>query len=154
LPETTPLGPEHARIWERLRDEDAEEILAMGFSPRAAVEYSIASIDAGLGFAFMHEGEPWAVMGIARGARAGTGIVGLFGTRLVDEHKVYFHRETRRILEMCRPRYELLENWVDARYGRSLRWLARIGFTVTPPGAFGPLGMEFCRVYIESKGRG
>lgn len=48
--------------------------------------------------------------------------------------------------------YGTLENYVDARNKRSIRWLKHIGFTIDDAEPYGMLQLPFHRFHIERKG--
>jgi len=52
------------------------------------------------------------------------------------------------VLEMKRH-FQRLENYVDARQKRSIRWLKWCGFTVENPKPWGTLGLPFHQFWME-----
>ncbi|KAB0670351.1 hypothetical protein F6V30_09365 [Oryzomonas sagensis] len=70
----------------------------------------------------------------------------MVGTRHLDEHPFVFLRRCRGCVGQMRRRFDRLENWVDARNERAIRWLAWLGFEIGPaPEQLGPFGLRFFR---------
>src|SRR5206468_4757492 len=65
-------------------------------------------------------------------------------TPVVDQHRVAFGRETKRLLKVLLARYRVLCGVVDVNYDCSIRWLRWLGFEVTAPKDFGG-GLILCR---------
>ncbi len=140
-----PLEPRHGDVVPHLRRADVEEIIAScGLSPRLAVAFSMATADPG--WAVELEGRTLAVFG-ASPAGGGVGRPWLVGTDELEDYPVAFFRVSREIVEDMSAKYDLLENWTDARNTLSLRWLEWVGFTLEPPEAFGPQGRLFHRFW-------
>lgn len=128
-------------------EEVAEVYAAFGDSPREALEVSIRISD-------------------ARTARLDGKIVGIFGvmpinlldgvvspwlltTGEVDKHPRPFLRACREVITEYRARYALMENMVDARYAKSLRWAKWLGFEVGAPEPYGFEGRDFCKITMK-----
>lgn len=70
----------------------------------------------------------------------------MVGTRHLDEHPFVFLRRCQGGVTTMRERFDRLENWVDARNERAIRWLAWLGFEIGPaPEKLGPFGLRFFR---------
>ena len=148
---TVALSAEHERIWKHLREEDVMELAALGLDPRGSVRASIRGVKAG--WAFTADGEPWAIMGVSEpppgfGFPPRAGVVGLLGTPDIYKYRLYFFKETKRLLHELKQNYSFLENWVHARNALSLKWLARLGFAIRPPEPYGPRGELLCHIRI------
>lgn len=73
----------------------------------------------------------------------------LLGSDLVNDHWRLFVRLSRKYLAAILDLYPELENAVDARADRSVRWLASLGFTVDRPEPIGLGGAPMRRFHIE-----
>ena len=144
--EVVPAAPDHARAI-RLRDGDAREIAAMGLSPLAAFEQSMArSLWAR---AYLVDGEVAALVGLAVGSvLGGIGAPWLLTGDPVDRHRKLFLRETRRGVARMRAEFPQLANHVHAEYVEAIRWLRWLGFAIGPPQPRGPHGAPFRRFSI------
>lgn len=135
-----------------MREADRAECEALGFSPIDALVKSLAvSREA---YAMLFDGEPAAVFGVVPMPKvtlvgAERGRVWALTGRGVDKHKKAFIRWSRRVVTQLLERYELLFNFVDARYVGALRWLASLGFDVFLPEQYGAHGALFCPFRIR-----
>lgn len=93
--------------------------------------------------------EPIAVWGVGPlSLVAGRGCPWLLASSAFDEHGRQVVRLSRPLLAAMRKAYPRLENHVDARNVRSVRWLAWLGFTIDPPAPWGVEGRPFHRFWI------
>lgn len=60
-----------------------------------------------------------------------------------------FLRRGKRAVAAWAKEYDLLVNYVDARYTTSIRWLSWLGFTIHEPEPYGYLGLPFHRIEIR-----
>ena len=63
----------------------------------------------------------------------------LLASDLVQEHPRVFLRGCKEWINSAVTKYEWLDNYVDARHIRSIRWLQWMGFTIYPAE---PIGIE------------
>ena len=111
-----PLKPEHAAIAPHLRQQDIDEIhAACDWPVDVAIAYSIAHSEKGA--AAIIDGKLAAVFGVHNG------IIWLVGTDEIARHPVAFFRHSRKIFNMLKQGYPLLENYVHVDNSLSLRWL-------------------------------
>lgn len=92
-------------------------------------------------------GVPMAFAGIrdtSRDFNHQTGVVWLLTTDACRVRPLAFHRLARRFLDACG--WDVLSNHVDASYTSALRWLASLGFAVSPAAPWGPFNHPFCLV--------
>ena len=141
-----PATLDHARAI-RLRPGDAREIAAMGLTPLAAFEQSMArSLWANT---YVIDGEVAALVGLAADSMlGGIGAPWLLTGQPVDRHRKLFLQETRRGVARMRTQFPKLANHVHADYGEAIRWLRWLGFAIGPPHARGPQGAPFRRFSI------
>ena len=71
----------------------------------------------------------------------------MVGTRDLERPELTreFLELSRSVLEYMVSIYPHLENWVDVRNRRAVRWLRWLGFTMHEPEPHGPYGMMFHR---------
>lgn len=139
-----PATPEHVEELARaMRKEDAAEVLASGgFSPRQALEVSLAHSTSA--WTVFFGPEVAAMWGVCPGP-GGSSLLGgseigiawaLTGTA-VDRSKRSFLRVSKVALAALLHDYAALVNYVDARYTAALRWARWLGFEVCPAVQFG-----------------
>lgn len=75
----------------------------------------------------------------------------LLTTRDMPKHPRKLLRYTKLLLKRWSEEWDVLANWVDARYEQSLRWAKHTGFRVSEvPEAFGPLNLPFYKIEYRS----
>jgi hypothetical protein len=133
-----------------LRAGDAAEVAALGMEPREALRRAFR--DAVLRRSYFVDGELAAMSGLCGALLSDIGEPYLLTTRAAERVPVAFVRCARAaVAEMlaCRIR---LEGHVDASYGRAIRLLEVLGFTLSEPRPFGPMGASF-RIYSIVRGQ-
>lgn len=78
------------------------------------------------------------------------GIPWMFGTDRIDECSRQLLRDPPRVLRVWLRHFTRLENYVDARNVKSVRWLRRLGFTVHAPEPMGVAGLPFHRFQMSA----
>lgn len=129
-----PATAEHAKaIAPLLRAADLDEIRIM-FGPDPAemlahgVEWSSEA------YAALEDGVPFAIGGIVpRDMIGGRASPWMLGTPGVGRNPRWFLRMSRERLAAAMETYWILENFCDARYAASIRWLRWLGFTLGEP---------------------
>ncbi len=97
-------------------------------------------------------GEPVCIYGLGVGSMlGGMARPWLMGTDVIDFHCMTFLRANRAVVREWATRYDL-ENYVDARHTKAIRWLRWLGFKLDAPEAFGPFGMPFHRFEMARGG--
>lgn len=137
-----------------MRPEDVAEVLASGgYSPREALEVSLAASSEA--WTWEVGGEVAAVFGVVAlprpsllGARVG-GVWALTGTA-VHRHRRAFVRASRRILKALLSRWDVLANAVDARYTGAVRWIQALGGVLDEPRPMGVAGLPFRFFYVAA----
>lgn len=132
-----------------LRPADLEEIrAASGLGPAAALRRCWA-FSTHLWAARDGPQKPVALWGVGPVSLVeGRGCPWLLASPAFDEHSRQVARLSRPLLAAMRSAYPRLENHVDARNVRSVRWLAWLGFTIDPPAPWGVEGRPFHRFWI------
>lgn len=140
-----PATPEDfAVLLSDLRNADRQEIIAAtGQTPEKVVPklaevaevlaFDIGGKLAAIGGVFPvslveQSGQPW-----------------MLGTDVMDRNPGALNKAMRGYLQHVLKRYKHLENWVDARNVKSVRWIRRLGFKIHPAKPYGPQGLPFHR---------
>lgn len=129
----------------RARKADADEFLAVcGSTPeQVIIRGSYMGAMAGLA-----DGVPYCVFGVNRAAMiSDMGIPWMVGTVDLDRHARYFIKHCRAIVDGWMLEYRMLENHIDARNTKAIRWLKWMGFEFDDPAPYGWLGMPFLRFW-------
>ena len=131
-----------------VRQADVDELWAVAqVTPRSAIAYGAEHSTA---FALLADGVPVCVFGIVPySVLSGAGIPWMVGTPGIDRHAVGFIRRCRMDLARFFGEWDKLFNVVDARNTKAIRWLKWLGFSVSDPTPYGPLGLLFCPFYME-----
>lgn len=139
----TPTPDDIHRVCANARQSDIQELWA------AAKATPYATITKGIklspeAYAGCINGEPVCIFGVASfSLLTGHGVPWMVGTDLLDLHAKNFTKGSRVIVDNMFANWELLENWVDARNTRAIRWLRWLGFEIGPAAPFGPFGQPF-----------
>jgi hypothetical protein len=127
----------------RLRQADADEVRAStGQEPLPAILDSIeASVEC---CALFIGGELAAIWGVVPvDILAGVGHAWMLTTDVVERRARAFWVACRNILASLLDRWAMLENAIDARHEKAVRWARRLGFRLAPAVPFGHAGMPF-----------
>lgn len=129
--------PEHLQAMEIRPEDKAEFWAAAKVDPKDALRASL-----GDAWACLVDGEPVAVFGVTPPALlGGAAMPWLVGS--VNLNPRLLVKPARAILAGWD--YERLENWVDARNTKAIRWLRWLGFTIHPAEPYGVMGLPFHR---------
>lgn len=133
-----------------LREEDFNEVFAStGRSPHYAVR-SGWDMSSRRWMVFDGNANPVAVLGVRPAEMySPIGIPWLLGTEGLDKMKRFFLKMSKPIIEEMKIGFEILINFVDARYTKAVRWLRWCGFIVDEPVLFGALNLPYHRFYME-----
>lgn len=133
-----------AYIAGHLRQADRDELAAGSEMPELAVFASWQFSE--ICRVACRNGVPCLIFGLVAPLLGERGIVWALGTDDCDHLPVSMVRCGRQVVREFLKVKPLLENWCDARYEKSLRWLKHLGFTVEPPAPHGAKGMSFCHL--------
>lgn len=128
-----------AYIGEHMTEAAKREIAKMGEDPKEAVRRSVQWSD--ICNVLEMDGVPIMVYGVSDSI-LGTAKVWAIGTDDCKKCKTFMVRTGRKVASVFRNMYGKLENWCDADYASSLRWLKLIGFEVDSPEG------GFCHLHI------
>ena len=136
------LGP-------RLRAADVEEIrAASGLSPTEALRRSY-DFSTHVWAVRRRGGEPIAMWGVGPlSLLEGKGCPWLLAADAFEALGSDIARLSRPLLAGMRDHYPRLENRVDARHTRAVRWLSWLGFTIDPATPWGVERRPFHRFWI------
>lgn len=132
----------------RLRDEDVREVLALGANPRNVL--SLCASGSEESYTGFLKGEVAMMFGVSVPLWQEGAMIWALGSDLCNEHPRELLVHGRELAKDFSARYGLIWNYCDARYARSLRWLRKIGFTVSEPVPYGAQGEPFCRLEMRS----
>lgn len=115
-----------------MRPADVEELRAVnGCTPAAAMRAALTL--PGERWAAYVEDRAVAAFGVSlRAALGGRGVPWFLGTPEVDRLMLSATRAAHRFVSRWAAQHQLLENYVDGRNGKVMRWLRRLGFEVAP----------------------
>lgn len=133
----------------RLRSADRAEVEALGQIPERAPADSLRWSDAA--WTGLIDGEVAMVFGCGGSLLADAGVVWALGTDLCTRHPREMLRFGRFWIRKMLELFPVLENWCDARYEGSLRWLRAIGCEVGEPEPHGPNRALFCKLTIRKE---
>ena len=138
------------QIAKNTRKPDRDELWAMSLcKPEDAMRLGLLYSDKAL--TGMIDGEPVCMWGVTTvSLYGGVGSPWMVGTDKLDRHAATFLRRCGRQVKELFAEYRRLENFVDARNTRAIKWLKWLGFSVddkTKP--HGALGLPFHRFVME-----
>lgn len=116
-------------IANRLREIDVLECAVMGHSPKGALRTGL--LGSTVAWTVLIDGHPEAMMGASPiSITEGRGRPWLLMTDVAARQMVSLVRLGARYTYAMHQQYPLLENWIHADNTRSMRWLARLGYTI------------------------
>lgn len=143
----TPTPEMMEELIANMRGCDVDECQAAGMlTPREAVEQSIEmSPDAA---AILVDGRCVVLFGVGRWSVLGLrGIPWLLTTEEAPKHAIRLIPLSREFIEDAKKHYTFLENYVDARNTKAIKWMKWLGFKVRPAKPFGPYRLPFHHFY-------
>lgn len=132
-------------IAERIRPADREEIWAL--YRQSPVECLIDSFRLSrLAWTGLVDGVPVCMFGVVQVSKDGrAGRPWMIGTELLDKYQKVFLRRCAGQVETMQMCFDSLENVVDARNERAIKWLRWLGFSFSEPEPMGPDGIMCLR---------
>lgn len=141
-------------VWEdavdmapRMRKAEVDEVWAAAHqTPLEALAASLeVSRDAQV---WLVEGRPMALFGVGSWSVLNlNGIPWLLTAEGIEDHVRPFLRDCKQAVAAMREEYAILENYVDARNDKSVKWLRWMGFTIDPAKPFGVDQLPFHRLH-------
>jgi hypothetical protein len=134
--------PEHVdAIARNVRQADIDEVWSAGaITITDGLKLSLEN--AAVARTWLIDGVPAALGGITK-ISDGYGIIWLITTDLVERHQRRFLVEARHELARVKDYYRVLFNWVDVRNARAIKWLQRMGFSMSEPRPHGVFRKPF-----------
>jgi hypothetical protein len=146
-----PATLEHAlALAPRMRADDAAEVCAShDMTPLEALRSGLERSQPHAWAGFI-DGELAAMFGLSRAPFLATSVCPwLLTSDVVERHPRAFWIACREVVRQWVTTHHELEQWVDARYTRALRWARRLGFQVEPAEPFGAHGLPFHRIHMR-----
>jgi hypothetical protein len=129
-----------------MRAADVQECIATSGSPIDSNGLSEAVHASPLSVAVWFRGGLLCIGGAARRSLlSDTGTPWMLGTHELDRHGRLFMLHGQRCVDTLLEHFGRLENYVDARNHKSIRWLRRMGFEIHDPLPYGNAGLPFHR---------
>lgn len=148
----SPEAGDIAYIAQHMREADRQELAAVLGDVSPADALAMAVMRSTLCWTGIAEDRtPVSMFGVAPVALlGGIGSPWLLGTDRVFESARVLIREGRQYATRMLEQFPHLVNYVDARNVASIRWLARIGFTIHAPQPYGAAGLPFHRFEMRA----
>ncbi len=147
----TPTTAIHvAQLLTDVRPEDKRELWgAMHWTPYNALVHSVRQTDTGV-YSGMVDDAVLCIFGISRKTLiSSVGVPWMVATNALPVHTLAWARRNRKVFAAVTAGWPSLENYVDARYTKAVRWVKWLGFTVEEARPFGPDGVLFHRFTME-----
>lgn len=142
----------HARALARImRRKDREEVMSSGgLPPEQAVRASINRSEES--YAVYAGNDLLCVFGVTLLPPQGKAqLPWALGSDLIDKHRRVFWKCSKVVIEHFRDKYPLMFNMIHGQNTPALRWLERLGFTLSPPERWGKNGDLFCRAMLVTQ---
>lgn len=134
---------------DKLKQSDIDEIWAShNHRPKEALELSLS--ESSLCLTIEDNGNVIGMFGICPQSFLGTkAIIWLLSSEDLFDRKYRFIRHSRYFIELFLEMYPYLENYVDNRNVKSIRWLKACGAIISDPVHYGVEKMPFRHFYFE-----
>lgn len=134
------------------READKQELWATAYvSPADAMSLGIKA-SGEMAFTGFINDIPVCMFGfVRRGLISSVGVPWMVSTSWLDQkdYAAAFLKPCKPVIRIALDTFPILENFVDARNKRAIRWLQWLGFTLFDPQPFGVLGLPFHRFRQE-----
>ena len=128
-----------------LRAEERAEIQAERVDIVAALERAVRMSDYAV-VSFI-DGEPVGIWGVAHTSLlSGEAVPWALTTDVADRKPKAFYRECKRVIKTMRAFHGTLDNYVDGRHRKALRWAERLGFKIGVSVPVGKDGTPFHKI--------
>lgn len=140
-----PTTHEHiCELCANAREADVREFAALGETVESALSDGLRL--SSFVWTGLADGEVLCIFGVAsQSMLSGDGVPWMVGSKLLDKHAWGFLPRSRMVVGHMLNIYPHLENYVDARNTRAIRWLRWLGFTIHDPEPYGLQGELFHR---------
>jgi nitrogenase molybdenum-iron protein alpha/beta subunit len=128
-----------------MRKCDADEVWASGhMTPLEALQRGVALSEES--FTGLMDGKVVCIFGVSTVTPfSRDGVPWLLASDLINETQHTFLRVNRVYVNEIKKRYASLENYVDCRNIKAIKWLKWLGFELDEPAPYGPDNMLFRR---------
>jgi hypothetical protein len=143
-----PLQKDHLPyLASQMSAEDRAECAAMGFGPYRALRLGFDRSVASWCGLKLPENRPLGAFGVmpVDGLLGEMGAPWFLSTPELRRYPVMFLKECAESLRKVHDIFPVLVEMVDARHKRGIKWVKWLGFELTGPVKWGPLGMDFYR---------
>lgn len=139
----------HARELARcMRAKDKAEIKSSGnFAPEPCVRMAVnKSVES---YAAYVDDELLGVFGVQ--LQREVQIIWFMSGEAVAKYPMTFYRASKLVVSYLRGRYPLMMNMIHCAYPEAVRWVERLGFTLSPPEPFGARKDLFVRATMSTQ---
>jgi len=126
--------------------EECEALFGAGSLPEVAKRTMASAMDVWVAEV---NRVPVAMLGVS-GEWTGSGRPWMFGTDEVERQARSLMRDSRQYIQHMLGAFQRLENVVDARNTKYIRWLKRVGFRILSPINIGVAGLPFHPFRLEN----
>lgn len=124
-------------VYADLRQPDAQELALLGIEPEEAVAEMVSR---GEVFAVLVDEAPVALWGVVKAGPIAPGRIWFLTTNAVDEFGVRLGRESVKMCDSLLQSFGALEGVVQESNVKALRYLRWLGFNLSEPFDFPPVG--------------
>ena len=115
---------------DNLREEDVRELELLNTNPETALINSFFHSE--YCFTVLYKDKPIAIFGAGRKVFNNTGdkiaSIWFLGSKDIERHKIEFLRKSKKYLKFFQSKFDILENYVDKRNIKYIKWLKWLGF--------------------------
>lgn len=145
-----PTQADIALLAVNMRQSDIAEIQAAGDTRNLFDVVADGVADSALCVAVECDGELLCIGGAAGWSLLSSSAVAwMLCTKAIEKHNRLFLLHGRDCVRVLLLRYAVLENYVDARNVKSIRWLRRMGFVIESAMPHPVSGRMFCRFWMR-----
>lgn len=131
-----------------IRQADIDELLASSGETAETCLYKGLCVSTHVWVGLIDE-VPICMFGVSpRSLLTGQGHPWMIGTNRLDKNARTFVRYCREQVAIMGESYQYLDNWVDARNTRAIRWLRWLGFTIEPAVEYGVESRPFHHFFM------
>lgn len=132
-------------IIQNIRDEDVEEVNAMGGGTVRDALMSTDNLETN-SWVWERDGQVHAIFGVNPVPdREGIGVVWMLATKSFDDHLFAFTAACRAVVQQMVKGYDYVFNYVYEENRKSIKWLEWLGFTIRDAEGIGIDGAKFHR---------
>lgn len=145
-----PAKPEHiALVLADVRQADIDELRdGWGKTPEQSMRVGL-SVSTLAWMAWIDD-KPFCLFGVGPvSILSGYGVPWLVGTNQIDQHARSFVKPCREYVQKMKEVFPRMENHVDARNKKVIKWLEMIGFRMNEPKPFGPKRLPFHKFELK-----